>query len=436
MRASRRWCLTATILACILASNPASAADPFSLVSSTNIGSQCHGLASDGTDWYVANFGDPIRVFDVAWVQIGTLTVPGGRTIRGLAFDIASGNLFLGSYGTQEVVETTTAGVQVNVFPTGLASGFNAVAVNDIDGTVWVVGYGGDIRHLTRTGSFLGGFSTPFNWTGAAVDALRNTILLMESSPDTVHEYDFGGATLGLAIASDCVGGNGQGLTYDSFTGVLTATGQYGDLSIWDRPIPISPPTCTLTGPAGSIRGDVLLDLVSDSPAGSATVDVTFDYSEDGGLTWFPCTPAPTSALGSNPALGVPVGPASFTWDTETDGVGVLAPVFGVMCRATIDDGMYPGTVDCQSASFEVDNSGPVTLCGDCDGNGVLGITDALVAAQISAGVLPPPAFGTAQFNDCNVQGLVFPDPSAAITILDALELAQSVAGLLTVSCC
>jgi hypothetical protein len=73
-------------------------------------------------------------------------------------------------------------------------------------------------------------------------------------------------------------------------------------------------------------------------------------------------------------------------------------------------------------------------LCGDCNGDGVVSIVDALTAAQHAAGLSL--LSGTA-FSSCNVLGLLEPDPGAEVNILDALALAQSVAGLgVVLSCC
>lgn len=76
------------------------------------------------------------------------------------------------------------------------------------------------------------------------------------------------------------------------------------------------------------------------------------------------------------------------------------------------------------------------SVCGDCDGNARVDILDALLVAQFSAGLLALPTPGSRQFNECNVLGIVFPNPAATLDILDALELARFAAGLATVSCC
>jgi hypothetical protein len=76
------------------------------------------------------------------------------------------------------------------------------------------------------------------------------------------------------------------------------------------------------------------------------------------------------------------------------------------------------------------------SLCGDCDDNGHVDVLDALLAAQIAAGLQAPPPTGSLQWNGCNAQGVTFPDPGAAINILDALEIARSSAGLGILSCC
>jgi hypothetical protein len=65
--------------------------------------------------------------------------------------------------------------------------------------------------------------------------------------------------------------------------------------------------------------------------------------------------------------------------------------------------------------------------CGDCTGDGTVGILDALLAAQMGASlVVPIPP----QDVDCDV------DASGAITILDALGIAQAAAGMpVTLTC-
>lgn len=71
--------------------------------------------------------------------------------------------------------------------------------------------------------------------------------------------------------------------------------------------------------------------------------------------------------------------------------------------------------------------------CGDCDGNGMINILDALLAAKYDTmlATLTPQAFSA-----CNVQGALEPDPGADVTILDALWIAQHVIGLRGLSCC
>jgi len=74
------------------------------------------------------------------------------------------------------------------------------------------------------------------------------------------------------------------------------------------------------------------------------------------------------------------------------------------------------------------------SVCGDCTGDGVVSILDALTAAQHSASLI---TLTGAEFSNCNVTGLLEPDPAAAVTVLDALTLAQFAAGIgASLVCC
>jgi hypothetical protein len=190
---------------------------------------------------------------------------------------------------------------------------------------------------------------------------------------------------------------------------------------------PITPPSCTAAGPVGVISGVAQLDLALGSP-NSPTVDVTVDFSTDAGATWMLATMDAASPK-PNPAPGMPLGMGQFLWDSDVDGVGTAVVAVGVLLRATLDDGVATG--ECQTASFDVDNTALCQgICGDCnlDGSGP-GILDALVAAQIAAGVIPGPIL-PATMGCCDV------DASSSITILDALIIAQSTAALpVTLTC-
>jgi len=71
--------------------------------------------------------------------------------------------------------------------------------------------------------------------------------------------------------------------------------------------------------------------------------------------------------------------------------------------------------------------------CGDCDGNGMVNILDSLLAAKYDAMLA---TLSAQAFSACNVQGVAEPDPSADVSILDALWIAQHVIGLRGLTCC
>lgn len=245
----------------------------------------------------------------------------------------------------------------------------------------------------------------------------------------TVRFYDSGGMLLGLetpSVPADCNWyWHGWETTGAGIKSIEVENSEHNgthvmmdDMVISDAP-PV--PTCTLSGPVGSVTGDadLLLDAASVS---SMFVDATFEYSLDAGVTFNPCTPSPSSPI-PNPAVGIATGLASFTWDTVADMVGAATVATAVLCRASILDGVSLVPGQCETAPFDVDNTMLCNgICGDCNLN-MMGpdVLDALAAAQVAAGlILPTPE--QAACCDINVSGVV--------DVLDALGIAQAAAGL------
>ena len=214
----------------------------FTPIGSATTGRMLHGIAFDGTQWHSANFTSGWDSFDTSFLLLGSTTVPGGpNESRGFVYDSNAGTFFVGDvFSGSTVFEVTPGGTVLNSFPSG-HSVMNAIAFNPLDDTLWVVDVDLGVRHLTRTGAFLGSFSTgpSVRWTGAAFDPGRNTLLLLESNSDQVYEYDPSGSLLGIPANFDVVPGNGQGLHYDHTTGILHVTGisLAGDIAILQRSI-------------------------------------------------------------------------------------------------------------------------------------------------------------------------------------------------------
>lgn len=238
---------------------------------------------------------------------------------------------------------------------------------------------------------------------------------------DLVFEYGAGNPETGS--------GSTTGLQNEPFTiGLNVACNLVGSIPDGHAILIQAPPapSCTLTEPAIlPAGGDVPLAL--DAMSTTVTqVDATFEHSTDAGVTWQTSTASATSPL-ANPAVGVAIGPSSFIWDSLADGVGVVMSMPGVLCRATIDDGLL--TAQCSTLPFTVDNSSLcIATCGDCNlSMAPPDILDALIAAQIAAFLIMPTPL---QLGCCDVNA------SGAVSIIDALLTAQSAAGLAVVLTC
>ncbi len=243
MNSYSKLILTFVIPCSLLMLATSALATPFSLVSNTAVsppppGTGIHGIARVGDQWFMANFDSGWNVYDLSFNQVGTTTtdVPTGET-RGLVYDPNSGNVFIGDIHSGTIHEVTTAGTVINSFSSTVTE-TNALAFNPANNHLFALSFAGQVNELTRTGDLVGGFVATGNWTGAAYDAVNNTLLLLESSTDFVWEYSTGGVVIDTPLSENAVPGNGQGLHYDSASGVLHVTSQYGEIAIWERSVP------------------------------------------------------------------------------------------------------------------------------------------------------------------------------------------------------
>lgn len=190
------------------------------------------------------------------------------------------------------------------------------------------------------------------------------------------------------------------------------------------------PPTCAVTSPMpGGVQLPMAVINYNALDGNGDPLTITHEFDSGAGFQT-----ATRTGGGSSTSVGVQPGARTFQWDAAAD-VGVMAT--GIDFRVTVDD-LRGGVSQC-TVTLDIAPTGgacPVlgAQCGDCNGDGARNILDALLAAQIAATLLGP---SPDQFDRCNVNGAVFPDPAASVTILDALILAQFAAGLpVTLACC
>jgi hypothetical protein len=219
-------------------------------------------------------------------------------------------------------------------------------------------------------------------------------------------------------------------LAANSDTGVvllqteLTAAGAPGLVTAMDL---------VASGSGDDVTGVAQVAVVQEDPAstngivdGMDMVVATGTYpTDDGTLTVMPGISLP---------LATPVS-LLFVYDFTATASGAAPPsTYDVTVTNLVTGGtvVTPGGVP--SGSAVVDVRCPVTSCGDCNGDGIINIVDALFAAQHAVSII---VLTGVDFSNCNVVGLTEPDPGAVVDVIDALNVAQVSAGLpVMLACC
>jgi DNA-binding beta-propeller fold protein YncE len=193
------------------------------------VGSQPDGIATDGTNMWVANGGDStVTERSPTGKTLGTFPVGDGP----VAIASDGTNMWVANDGDSTVTELSPAGATLGTFPVG--AGPDAIAS---DGTNMWVANGGDstVTELSPAGATLGTFSVGQSPDGIASDGTN--MWVANFSDSTVTELSPTGKTLGTfsvgfgpaAIASDgtnmwVANGNDGSVTKLSPTGATLGT--------------------------------------------------------------------------------------------------------------------------------------------------------------------------------------------------------------------
>jgi len=147
---------------------------------------------------------------------------------------------------------------------------------------------------------------------------------------------------------------------------------------------------------------------------------------------------APAAAPAAPYVWSAPAGmPPGLSLDPTTGVIsGTLLSAGQTSFDIEVTDFDAPPSTILRSFDFDGDctASCPQYVCGDCDDDGFVSVADALMAVRYAAGLTD--SLTGPQFERCNVYNTVRPDPTAEVSVLDGLWIAQSLVGLRMLSCC
>ena len=118
-----------------------------------------HGIAFDGSRWYVAQtVSSTFHIYDASFGLLGSVTVAGVADMRGLTYDSTSGHLFVADLNNISaagiVREVTTDGLVLHQWSVGQQ--VNGIAWDNRSDTLWLAYYdSGTIENRTKTGALI-----------------------------------------------------------------------------------------------------------------------------------------------------------------------------------------------------------------------------------------------------------------------------------------
>ena len=147
-----------------------------------------------------------------------------------MAFDASAETLFIVDDSDGTIVEVGLDGQTIQTINPGIW-GFEAVAYDDTDDTLWYAYKGGRIEHRTRNGGFIASMMTDYDWRAIEFDNINDSLIMLDYD-DNLMEYSTDGTFLGTLLGDE-INGEGQDLKYFPSTGMLYAISLTDEIAVF-----------------------------------------------------------------------------------------------------------------------------------------------------------------------------------------------------------